>query len=165
MKPNPPIRGTVQRRIAAPIGAVWEELAAPEALMATMPIEDVRVDPDRQSGSFTVRVGIGPLSVSKSGTGELTEVMEPSKVVFELGLNDHSLKSLHTAELTPAGEDETLLNYSVELQPAHPMPRIRRILSGLFDMHIRDYADHVSSSAARHWAAEQAMGLHPPKDR
>ena len=164
MKANPPITGAAQRRIAAPIGAVWQELAAPDALMATMPLEDIQVDPEGQSGSFTARLGIGPLTVSKSGTGELTEVMEPVKVVFELNLDDRSMRSRHTAKLTPAGDDETVLDYSVELQPAHPMPRIRRFLSGLFDMHVRDYADHVSSTAARHWKAEQALGLHPPKD-
>ena len=165
MKENPPIRGSAQRRVEAPIGAVWQELAAPEALLSTMPIEDIEVDEERRSGSFTVRIGIGPLSVSKSGTGGLTEVHEPNSVVFELNLDDHSLKSLHTARLTAAGEDETLLDYTVELQPAHPMPRLRRFLNGIFDLHIRDYADYVSSTAARHWKAEQAMGLHPPKDR
>lgn len=165
MKENPPIRGTAQRRIEAPIDAVWQELAAPEALLATMPIEDIQVDDARRSGTFTVRIGIGPLSVSKSGTGGLTEVHEPDSVVFELGLDDRSLKSLHRAKLTPAGEDETLLDYSVELQSAHPMPRLRRFLNGIFDLHVRDYADYVSSTASRHWKAEQALGLHPPKDR
>jgi carbon monoxide dehydrogenase subunit G len=164
VKENPPIRGSAQRRIAAPIGAVWQELAAPEVLMATMPIENIHVDDEHQSGSFTVRIGIGPLSVSKSGSGGLTDVKEPDSVVFELNLDDHSLRSLHTATLTPAGEDETLLDYSVELQPAHPMPRLRRFLNGIFDLHIRDYVDHVSSTASRHWKAEQAMGLHPPKE-
>ncbi|MHB8690046.1 MAG: SRPBCC domain-containing protein [Solirubrobacteraceae bacterium] len=164
VKENPPIRGSAQRRIAAPIDAVWEELSAAETLMATMPIEDVRVDAEAATGSFVARIGLGPLQLSRPGSGSIKEIKQPERVVFELALDDQSMKSLHTAELTAAGEDETLLNYSVELQPAHPMPRLRRFLSGVFDMHVRDYADRVSNTAARHWRAEQALGLRDPKD-
>jgi hypothetical protein len=47
---------------------------------------------------------------------------------------------------------------------AQSMPRLRRFLAGIFDLHVRDYADHVASAATRHWQAEQAMGLHDPAD-
>jgi uncharacterized protein YndB with AHSA1/START domain len=159
-----PIRGSVQRRIAAPMDAVWSELVLPETLMATMPLEGVQIAADARSGSFTARIGLGPFRFSRTGTGAITEAKEPERIVFEMTLDDRSLTSLHTAELTAGGDDETVLNYTVELRQSHPMPRLRRFLAGVFDLHVRDYADRVSATSARHWKAEQALGLRAPKD-
>jgi uncharacterized protein YndB with AHSA1/START domain len=160
-----PITGSAQRRIEAPMDMVWAELAIPDTFMATMPLENVHVDPEARSGSFTARIGLGPFGFSRSGTGAITDAAEPERIVFELTLDDQSLSSLHTAELTAGAEDETVLNYTVELRQAHPMPRLRRFLAGVFDMHVRDYADRVANTAARHWKAEQALGLRAPKEQ
>jgi hypothetical protein len=144
--------------------AVWRELSDPDVLMATMPLDDVSLDQVARSGSFTARIGLGPLRLSRTGTGYITEERPPHRIVFELTLDDKSLTSRHTAELTAGGEDETVLNYTVVLHQAHQMPRLRRFLTGVFDLHVRDYVDRVSDTAARHWRAEQALGLSPPKD-
>jgi hypothetical protein len=91
------------------------------------------------------------------------DARRPERMVFELSLDDGSMTSHHTVELTAGGEDETVLNYDVELRTAHPMPRLRRFLATIFDLHVREFVDEVSRSAARHWAAEHAMGLRKQK--
>ena len=164
MRDNPPVVGSAQRRVAAPMDAVWLELGLTPLFLSTMPLDDVRVDPDESSASFTARLGIGPLGLSRGGTGAVIDARKPERIVFEMSLDDHSWRSVHTVELTDGGEDETVLTYNVELQSAQPMPRLRRLLSGVFDDHVRAYADQVSTTAARHWKAELAMGLRDPDD-
>ena len=113
---NPPIRGSAQRRIAAPIGAVWSELAGPEALMATMPFEGMHMAADRQSGSFTADRDrpVERLAVRhrRDDRGEGAR-----RIVFELNLGRPVAEIAAHRQLTPAGEDETLLDYRVELRP------------------------------------------------
>jgi carbon monoxide dehydrogenase subunit G len=159
-----PITGSVQRRISAPMDMVYSEVSHTDTLLATMPLEDLVNNGDGCTATFIARIGLGPLSISRTGSGRLVESVPPKKMVFELTLDDGSLTSLHTTELTSGGDDETVLTYTVELSPAHPMPRLRRFLKGVFDLHVRDYAERVSSTAARHWKAEQALGLRAPKE-
>jgi carbon monoxide dehydrogenase subunit G len=160
-----PIRGSTQRRIAAPVDAVWNELQSPDAVIATMPLEQVHFDLDAKSATFSARLGIGPFALARTGSGRMTEFKVHKRVVFEMVLDDQSMSSLHIAELAPGGAEETVLTYTVELRPAHPMPRLRRFLKGVFELHVRDYADRISATAARHWKAEQALGLRAPRDQ
>ena len=162
-KDNPPIRGSVQRRIAAPVDHVWSELGFTSTFMASMPVEDVQAEQDARTASFTARIGLGPFRFARTGTGTTTVAKENERLVFELTLDDNSITSVHITELSPGAEDETVMTYTVELRQSHPMPRMRRFLSGMFDLHVRDYADQLSSTAARHWKAEQALGLRPQK--
>lgn len=105
-----------EERIAAPIERVWEALNNPEVLSQAIPGCQSLTMTSPTEMSAVVAISIGPIKARFSGEITLNDINPPRSYRIEgegKGGIAGFAKGGATVELTPDGDEETILTYSV----------------------------------------------------
>jgi carbon monoxide dehydrogenase subunit G len=155
------LNDAVTVRTPAPVAAVWEELSTLDRLLGHLPgIASVVLGGDGTTGSFTFFLSrLGRVWKRVEASASLIEVAGPRLLRWRVETPSLEFEFDGTFELEPVGSHETAVTYrgTMRFSDRYAGP-LDPLGADVLEEHLEVVAGRIAGRAARHVAAEQALG-------